>query len=100
MSSRSVKKPPDQSETKDQASVAPLLLDAKAVAAMLSISRSMLYQISNTGELGPMSIKLGKRRLWRYDELAAWVRAGCPSRGAWVKMAQDQGFGHQHSQRF
>ena len=47
-----------------------------------------------------MSIKLGTRRLWRYDELAAWVRAGCPSRGVWLKMAQDQGFGHQHGQRF
>jgi len=95
-----MEKPPDQPETKDQAGIAPLLLDAKAVATMLSISRSMLYQISNTGELGPMSIKLGKRRLWRYDELAAWVRAGCPSRGVWLKMAQDQGFGHQHGQRF
>jgi len=95
-----MEKPPDQPETKDQAGIAPLLLDAKAVATMLSISRSMLYQISNTGELGSMSIKLGKRRLWRYDELAAWVRAGCPSRGVWLKMAQDQGFGHQHGQRF
>ncbi|HPC95485.1 MAG TPA: hypothetical protein PLU87_11115 [Sedimentisphaerales bacterium] len=67
---------------------------------MLSISRSMLYQISNTGELGPMSLKLGTRRLWRYDELAAWVRADCPPRGVWLTMAQNQGFGRQDGRRF
>ena len=84
---------PERSDTKSQADVAPLLLDAKSVAMLLSSSRSMLYQISNTGELGPMFIKLGTRSLWRYDELAAWVRAGCPRRELWVKMAQDQGVG-------
>ncbi len=91
---------PERSDTKSQADVGPLLLDAKAVAAVLSISRSMLYQISNTGELGPMFIKLGTRSLWRYDELSAWVRAGCPPRGVWLTMAQNQGFGRQDGRRF
>ena len=41
-----------------------------------------------------------RRTLWRTEEITAWVRAGCPSRAVWVKMAQDQGFGHQYGQRF
>ena len=47
-----------------------------------------------------MSIKMGARRLWRYEERAAWVHAGCPQRELWFKMAQEQGSGHQHGQRF
>jgi predicted DNA-binding transcriptional regulator AlpA len=95
-----MEKPPDQPETKDQGGVAPLLLDAKAVAGLLSVGIRMIYSMRSSGELGPIPIRLGRRRLWRYDELAAWVRAGCPSRGAWVRMAQDQGFGHQFGRRF
>lgn len=91
---------PDKPNTKGEAGVAPLLLDAKAVATALSVSRTTIYQMSNTGELGPMPIALGRRKLWRSEELAAWVRAGCPPRGRWVKMAQEQGFGHQFGQRF
>ncbi|HPC96469.1 MAG TPA: helix-turn-helix domain-containing protein [Sedimentisphaerales bacterium] len=86
-----MEKPPDQPETKDQSGVAPLLLDAKAVATMLSISRATLYRMSNTGQLGPMPITLGRRKLWRHEEILAWVRAGCPPRGVWLTMAQDQG---------
>lgn len=78
----------------------PLLLDVKAVGTLLSVSRSTIYQMNNTGQLGPMPVALGCRKLWRYEELAAWVRAGCPARELWVKMAQEQGFGHQGGRRF
>ena len=95
-----MEKPPDQPETKGQAGASPLLLNSAATGAMLSISRATLYRMSNTGQLGPMPITLGRRKLWRYEEILAWVRAGCPPRTKWLKMAQDQGFGHQHGQRF
>lgn len=95
-----MEKPPDQPETKDQASVAPLLLDGKALAAMLSIGLSKLYQMDRSGQLGPMPLEFGRRTLWRTEEIVAWVRAGCPRRELWLTMAQDQGFGHQFGQRF
>ncbi|MDI9430644.1 MAG: helix-turn-helix domain-containing protein [Planctomycetota bacterium] len=95
-----MEKPPDQPETKGQAGVTPLLLDVKAVAGVLSVGTRMIYSMMSSGELGPLPIRLGRRTLWRYDELAAWVHAGCPRRELWLKMAQDQGFGHQHGQRF
>lgn len=80
--------------------IAPLLLDINAVAAMLSISRSTIYRMSNTGLLGPMPIALGRRKFWRHEEITAWVRAGCPARVHWTKMAQEQGFGHRGGRRF
>ncbi len=89
-----------KTKAKERLPITPLLLSANEVAAALSVSRATVYQMSNTGLLGPMPIALGGRKLWRYEELAAWVRAGCPARERWVKMAQEQGFGHQYGQRF
>jgi predicted DNA-binding transcriptional regulator AlpA len=91
---------PKKANAKERLSITPLLPSANEVAAALSVSRTTVYQMSNTGLLGPMPIALGGRKLWRYEELAAWVRAGCPARERWVKMAQEQGFGHQYGQRF
>jgi hypothetical protein len=90
----------DKSNKQDQPVVTPLLLNGKAVAAALSIGLSLLYQMDRSGQLGPMGLRLGRRRLWRLEELRAWVQAGCPRRELWVKMAQEQGFGHQLGQRF
>ena len=96
-----MEKTPDKPDAKDQQpGVAPLLLDVKAVAGVLSVGTRMIYSMMSSGELGPLPIRLGRRRLWRYEELAAWVHAGCPRRELWLKMAQDQGFGHQFGQRF
>ena len=95
-----LEKIPERSDTNDQVGVAPLLLDAKAVATMLSVSLRTIYGMKSTGELGPIPIRFGRRTLWRYEEIAAWVRAACPRRERWLKMAQDQEFGHQFGQRF
>ncbi len=95
-----MEKGPTKRNQKGRPRVTPLLLNIKAVAVALSLSPATLYRMSSAGELGPMPIRFGKRRLWRYEELAAWVRAGCPRREAWLKMAQEQGFGHQFGQRF
>lgn len=100
MNRQNIEKTSDTSDTKAQIGVAPLLLDSKALATMLSIGLSKLYQMNRSGHLGPMPLKFGQRTLWRTEEIAAWVRAGCPRRELWLKMAQDQGFGHQHGRRF
>jgi len=63
----------------------PLLLDAKQAASILGISRTLLYSMHSSGQLGPLPVRLGRRALWRHDELKDWVVAGCPSRRLWVK---------------
>jgi len=47
-----------------------LLLNARQAAAMLNISTRMLYTLLRQGL---PSVKLGGRRLFRPESLAAWV---------------------------
>jgi excisionase family DNA binding protein len=65
----------------------PLLLDAKQAAAMLGIGRTHLYALHSSGRL-PLPLRLGRRTLWRADELKNWVSAGCPSRQKWIVMRE------------
>ncbi len=66
----------------------PLLLDFKTAARMIGIGVSTFYAMDRSGELGPQGVRLRRRRLWRRDELAEWVRAGCPRREKWVAMSK------------
>ncbi|MCX5643212.1 MAG: hypothetical protein NTZ17_00785 [Phycisphaerae bacterium] len=66
----------------------PLLLDFKTAAGLIGVGVSTFYAMDRSGELGPQGIRLRRRRLWRRDELAEWVRAGCPRREKWVAMSK------------
>lgn len=59
-----------------------LLVSAYEAAEMLGISRSTLYDFNQRGII-PLPVHLGRRTLWRADELRQWVEAGCPGRGTW-----------------
>ncbi len=62
----------------------PCLVDAESLAAMLGVSRATVYKMHKDGTLGPTTVKLGGRRLWRTEEVRRWVAAGCPSRNQWL----------------
>jgi predicted DNA-binding transcriptional regulator AlpA len=73
---RSAKEPPEQP---------PALLDAAALAALLSCSLRHVRRMDAAGQL-PAPIRLGttgKAVRWRRSEVLAWIDAGCPSRKAW-----------------
>ena len=72
--------------TTDQPAVEPILLDVKGVASLLGLGKNTVIRHNDTGQLGPMSIKLGRRRLWRKDEILQWVEADCPPRKRWQSM--------------
>jgi excisionase family DNA binding protein len=61
-----------------------LLVDVKEAAKALGISARHLAGLHSSGRLGPLPMKLGRRRLWRFDELKSWVEAGCPQREKWI----------------
>ncbi len=65
--------------------VEPLLVDAKQAASMLGIGRSHFLALSNSGKIGPMAHKLGKRSLYSVKELDKWVDAGMPPRQRWIE---------------
>ncbi len=79
----------NETSRKIQVSLAPLLIDADGVAAMLGVSRRTVYSMQSTGELGPMALTVGGRKLWRTEELSRWVAAGCPRREVWVDLQKN-----------
>jgi len=66
---------------------APLLaVDLPTAAKMIGMSRSHFYECDKTGEVGPVSMKCGGKRLYSVVELTAWVSHGMPARGRWLEM--------------
>jgi excisionase family DNA binding protein len=61
----------------------PLLLSATEAAALLGISRSLFCGLHSSGRLGPLPVRLGRRSLWRRDELQKWIASACPPRQQW-----------------
>lgn len=60
----------------------PLLVNAREAARMLSLGKTKFYELHVSGRL-PMPVRFGRAVRWRADELAAWVRSGCPERQRW-----------------
>ena len=59
-----------------------LLLRAEDAAALCSTSARTWRTWGTIGKI-PRPIYIGRIPFWRYDELKAWVAAGCPDRAMW-----------------
>ena len=62
-----------------------LLLSAVELSKVLGISRTTVWSLHSSG-LIPLPVRLGRRTLWRVEEIHRWVDAGCPSREKWETM--------------
>ncbi len=71
------------------AELSPLLVDTETAARLLSVGKSLLYQMCSDGRFGPKVYKLGRRTLYSFDEIRAWVEAGLPPRQVWTKRGQN-----------
>jgi len=60
----------------------PLLLLARAAAALLGVSRATFYRWDKGG-LIPSATRIRGRRRWSRIELGRWLAQGCPSRQRW-----------------
>ncbi len=65
-----------------------LLMDAAETARTLGLGRSTFWRLHSAGKV-PLPVRLGRRTLWRRDEIEAWVRAGCPPRSKWEATKRD-----------
>ena len=63
-----------------------LLLSAKEAAKLLGVCRNHFYALHNSGRLGPLPIRLGRRTLWSRKELEAWIADECPARRQWQEL--------------
>lgn len=59
-----------------------LLIDNREAAKLLKVSERTLWRMWNSGEM-PKPIRIGRAVRWRYEELKAWVEAGCPPQEEW-----------------
>ena len=72
-----------KTEVKDTTKAEPLLLSVKDVCGLLGIGVTHFYSLLSSGQVGPRPIKLGRRVLFRREEIEAWVAAGCPCLNKW-----------------
>jgi predicted DNA-binding transcriptional regulator AlpA len=56
-----------------------ILIDAQALAALCSISRSMVYKMNEQAAL-PQPIQYGRTLRWSFQAIEEWVVLGCPPR--------------------
>lgn len=60
-----------------------LLMSNREAAKMLKISEKTIWNMYMSGRM-PKPIRIGQRVLWGYEELRAWVNAGCPHAEDWT----------------
>ena len=59
---------------------APLLLDAKSLAATCSTSSATIWRWDAAGKLPqPLRLSTGTTR-WRRSDIETWISLGCPDR--------------------
>ena len=61
------------------------LVEAAEAARICGISRTLWYTLKAAGRV-PTPVHLGRRVLWRVDELHRWMDAGCPALHQWKHM--------------
>lgn len=71
-----------EKQKQSNASEASLMMNAKALAAMLGISLRQVWRLNSTGKL-PKPVRLGGSVRWRRDEIIAWLGQNCPDRAEW-----------------
>lgn len=72
------------------ADAGPLAIDAKHLAPMLCVSVRTIRTMDSAGKL-PKPVRLNGRAVrWIVSEIAAWLRADCPDRGAWEAVRQNR----------
>jgi predicted DNA-binding transcriptional regulator AlpA len=65
--------------------IAPLAVEAAMAAHLCGVSRATWYSLRKAGRI-PRPVRLGRRVLWRIEELQEWMAAGCPPCSRWDAM--------------
>lgn len=66
-----------------------LLIDAKALATMLSVSISTLYRLQSAGKL-PRAVALGAgSKRWKRADIESWISLDCCDRKTFEALTRD-----------
>lgn len=66
------------------------LVDAVGAAELLSVGKSLFYEMDASGRLGPRPIKFNSKKLYSVLELREWVLHKCPPREQWLEILKEQ----------
>ena len=78
-------------EIEDAADPVPLLLDAKALAVLMSTSSTTIWRWDASGKLPrPLRISRGTTR-WRRNEIEQWIALDCPDRRTFENLVNANG---------
>jgi predicted DNA-binding transcriptional regulator AlpA len=67
-----------------------LLIPDVAAAALAGISRAHLHRLRAAGQWGPTAVKLGRKVLYRRQDVIDWIGADCPDFRTWTAMQAQQ----------
>lgn len=65
-----------------------LLIPDTAAAGMAGISRAHWHRLRAAGKIGPSAVRLGRKVLYRRQEVEDWIAAGCVDARTWEAMRQ------------
>lgn len=68
------------------ASSEALLIPDTVAAAMAGVSRAHWHRLRAAAKVPP-PVRLGRKVLWRRQEISDWITAGCPDARTWAAMA-------------
>lgn len=68
------------------------MVDARGAAMICGVSRTLWFDMRNAGRV-PAPIRLGRRVLWRVDELQRWIDAACPPLHQWKRINEQRNRG-------
>lgn len=58
--------------------IAPELIDAAALASLLSVSKPTVWRLKEAGKLPPAIALTSQCIRWRRSDIDGWLAAGCP----------------------
>lgn len=58
----------------------------------LNIGKTLFYALQTSSKFGVLPIRLGRRTLYRKNELDAYILAGMPPRKVWQEQRKQLGF--------
>ena len=67
--------------------ITAFVVEARIAAQLCGVSRSTWFALKAAGRI-PRPVRIGRRTLWRVDEIKAWLDAGCPPLHRWEQIAK------------
>jgi predicted DNA-binding transcriptional regulator AlpA len=70
--------------------ITPALLTVEQTCQFLNVGKTLFYSLQSSEKFGPLPIRLGRKVLYRRDELEAYISADMPPRRIWQQLRKER----------